>query len=214
MTRSSPPFLPPDGASLARAADCVRGGGLIAFPTETVYGLGADPHNPSAIDRLFDAKGREPAKAVLLLVSNPRELSALVTHVPPAASALMHIFWPGPLTLVFRARPGLSPELLGGGQTLGIRLSSASVVHGLLDRLGGPITGTSANLSGAPPARSASEVATHLGDRVDLILDGGPAQEERPSTVVDVSGREVLIAREGAIPSSQVWRALGVDAAE
>jgi L-threonylcarbamoyladenylate synthase len=156
-------------------------------------------------------KGREPAKAVLLLIPAPRVLPSLVEHVPLTARTLMDAFWPGPLTLVFRARPGLSPRLLGGGQTLGIRLSSSPIVSDLLDRLGGPITGTSANLSGAPPARTASEVASQLGDRVDLILDGGPTQEERPSTVVDVSGTEVLVPREGAIPSNKVWRALGVD---
>ena len=206
---SLPLVLPPDAVSLARAADCVRRGGLIAFPTETVYGLGADPHNPGAVDRLFDVKGRGPTKALLLLISGPRDLPPLVEHVPLSARALIDAFWPGPLTLVFRARPGLSPRLLGGGQTLGTRHSSAPVVRDLLDRLGGPITGTSANLSGNPPARSASEVVSQLGDRVDLILDGGPAQEERPSTVVDVSGEGVQVRRAGPISSSQVWHALG-----
>ena len=203
------PIVPTDDPGILRASGCVRTGGLIAFPTETVYGLGADPHNTDAVERLFDAKGRDPSKAILLLIPSPHSLSSLVAHVPAPARILMDAFWPGPLTLVFQAKPGLSPRLLGGGHTLGVRLSNAPLVRELLDHLGGPITGTSANRSGAPPARSASDAAGQLGDRIDLILDGGPAPDRRPSTVVDVSGEGVQVRRAGPISSSQVWHALG-----
>lgn len=203
------PILQADESGILQATERVRVGGLIAFPTETVYGLGADPNNADAIERLFEAKGRDPGKAVLLLIPGLRSLSSLVAHVPPSARVLMDAFWPGPLTLVFRARPGLSPRLLGGGQTLGIRVSNAPVVRELLSHLGGPLTGTSANRSGTPPTLSASEAASQLGGRVDLVLDGGPAPDVQPSTVVDVSSAEVRVRRAGPISASQVWRALG-----
>ena len=202
------PIVPADAAGIARAAERVCAGGVIVYPTETVYGLGADPFNVDALDRIFAIKGREAGKALLLLIRGQEDLDALTAEVSRAARDLMEAFWPGPLTLVFRAHPGLPERLTGGGSTVALRVSGAPAARALLSHIGGPVTSTSANRSGAPPALSASEAAAALGGRVDLILDGGPAADTRPSTLVDVSGGGADILREGRIAQEAVRRAL------
>jgi len=197
-----------DEAGIARAAERVCAGGVIVYPTETVYGIGADPFSPQALDRVFAIKGRDRAKAILILIRGAKDLASVVRDIPPAAGNLMQAFWPGPLTLVFRARPELPAALLGGGNTVAVRVSPSPIVCALLSRIGGPITSTSANPAAAPPARSAAEAAVSLGSLVDLILDGGPAQDGRPSTVVDVSAGKIEILRPGRISPQEIRRAL------
>ena len=177
----------PTPQNINQAAEIVKNGGLIAYPTETVYGLGVDPYNAEAIQKIFIAKGRAEDKGIILLIRGVNDLSTLVRAVSPTAQMLIDAFWPGPLTLVFRANPDLSPTLLGGRDTVALRHSSSPIATLLLTALGGPLTSTSANRSTEPPARSASEVQNALGEHLDLILDGGPSDSALPSTLVDVS---------------------------
>lgn len=192
-------ILSPIPTNVLRAVNVVKQGGLIAYPTETVYGLGADPFNPEAIDRIFAAKGREGKKGIILLIRGTNDLSTLVRFISPTAQTLIQAFWPGPLTLVFKAHPDLPATLLGGRKTIALRHSSSPITSDLLTSLGGPLTSTSANPSGEPPARSAAEVLNALGDHLDLILDGGPSANTIPSTLVDISTDRAMLLREGAI---------------
>ena len=185
--------------NINQAADMIKNGGLIAYPTETVYGLGADPYNAEAVEKIFTAKGRAENKGIILLIRGVDDLSALVRLVSPTAQILIEAFWPGPLTLVFRANRDLSPALLGGRDTIALRHSSSPIATELLTALGGPLTSTSANRSAEPPARSAVEVENALGEHLDLILDGGPSASTLPSTLVDVSTDHATLLREGAI---------------
>ena len=164
-----------------------------------MYGLGADPHNDEAVQKIFTAKGRAEDKGFILLIRGADDLAMLVRAVSPTAQILIEAFWPGPLTLVFRANPDLSPALLGGRDTIALRHSSSSIASQLLTVLGGPLTSTSANRSTEPPARSACEVENALGEHLDLILDGGPSASTLPSTLVDVSADRAILLREGAI---------------
>ena len=194
----------PTPQNINRAAEIVKNGGLIAYPTETVYGLGVDPYNAEAIQKIFIAKGRAEDKGIILLIRGADDLSTLVRAVSPTAQMLIEAFWPGPLTLVFRANPDLSPALLGGRDTVALRHSSSPIATQLLTSLGGPLTSTSANRSTEPPARSASEVQNALGEHLDLILDGGPSDSTLPSTLVDVSTDRAILLREGAIPARKL----------
>ncbi|MDE2831513.1 MAG: L-threonylcarbamoyladenylate synthase [Gemmatimonadota bacterium] len=194
----------PTPQNINQAANIIKNGGLIAYPTETVYGLGADPHNDEAVQKIFIAKGRAEDKGIILLIRGVDDLSTLVRTVPPTAQILIEAFWPGPLTLVFRANPDLSPALLGGRDTIALRHSSSSIASQLLTALGGPLTSTSANRSTEPPARSAYEVENALGEHLDLILDGGPSDTTLPSTLVDVSSDRTILLREGAIPAQKL----------
>ena len=202
------PVLTADEPGIVQSADRIRTGGVIVYPTETVYGLGADPFDRPAFERIFDLKGREAEKGLILLVRGRQDLDALAAHVPPAAEVLIDAFWPGPLTLVFPASPHLPEHLLGSTSSLALRMSDAPLAGALLHHVGGPVTSTSANRSGQPPVRSALEAADVLGRDVDLILDGGPSIDLRPSTIVDVSGSSPRILRPGRIPETEIRRVL------
>ncbi len=204
-------ILPADDPGIVRTADCIRSGGVVVYPTETVYGLGADPFNPVAFERIFSLKGRESEKGLILLIRGSQDLDALVADIPRAAEFLMDAFWPGPLTLVFPASPSLPDHLLGFTSTIALRVSDAHVASSLLQHAGGPITSTSANHSGLSPARSAQEAANALGGDVDLILDGGSAPDSRPSTLVDVSLPHPRILRPGRIAESKINRVLTLE---
>jgi L-threonylcarbamoyladenylate synthase len=200
----------PDPAVLQEAAAIIRSGGLVAFPTETVYGLGADCANRAAIRRIYEVKGRPERKPLLVLIADRSWLSCLTPSVPDRALGLMDAFWPGPLTLTFPAAPSVPRELLGDGTTIGIRLPGPSVAQALVRTVGGPVTAPSANRSGGPDPVSATAVRDDIGDRIDLILDGGAARQATPSTVVDLSGDAPRLIREGQVPFDailRVWRA-------
>lgn len=184
---------------LIQAARVVRDGGVIAFPTDTLYGLGASVQHEEALRRIYEIKGRDPSKPILLLVPDLDVLRTLVTEISGAAQRLMERFWPGPLTLIFEASEMVPHICLGGGTTIGIRLPDAPVARALLQELMEPVTASSANLSGDPEPVSAQQVADSLGDRVDLILDGGVCRNNRPSTLVDVSRSVPRLLREGRI---------------
>lgn len=190
------------GEAFARCAEVIKAGGVIAYPTDTFYGLGADPRNSRAVSKVFAIKGRMADQPILLLLSDRSEVAAWTSAITPAAERLMDRFWPGPLTLVFTARPDVSPELTGGTGTIGLRVPGSEVTRALLRLTGNALTGTSANRSGSPSPRTAEEVMHQLGDRVDLVLDGGVSAADRPSTIVDVTAEPPRIIRMGAVDVS------------
>jgi L-threonylcarbamoyladenylate synthase len=179
-------------------------GGLVALPTETFYALAAHPGQEAALTRLFQLKERSLEKPVLLLVAGPEMLSQVAREIPEAGARLMARFWPGPLTLILLARPGLPQLLTGGTGTIGVRQPRQAVTCRLVASLGFPVTGTSANRSGQPSLTGAADVAREFGDGVDLILDTGPCPGGRPSTIVDVTGEPPRLVRAGAVPSAQL----------
>jgi L-threonylcarbamoyladenylate synthase len=201
-------------AALSQAARVVRDGGVIAFPTETFYGLGVTPGDSGAVQRLFALKGRSPASSpILVLIRHRQDLESLTSEISPSAELLMKACWPGPLTIVFRASSRVPSVLTAGSGTIGIRLSAAPSLQRLLDAVGGPLTGTSANRSGALPAVTAEDVQVSLGVDVDLILDGGRTPGGFASTVVDTTVTPVRLIREGALSRSAVLSVLGTLAA-
>lgn len=194
----------PDARQIREAALLIRQGGVVAYPTESYYGLGVDPWSEDSVRHLFRVKKRQQDQPILLLVDTVFSLDRVVHHVSPSASRLMESFWPGGLTLVFRASDRVLPALTAGTGKIGIRLSSNPVAAALVRGVGGFLTGTSANLSGKPPCRAAQEVFQQLGESVDMILDGGLTGGESASTVVDVSEDQPRILREGMISREQL----------
>jgi L-threonylcarbamoyladenylate synthase len=182
--------------SIAKAAAVVKGGGLLVYPTDTVYGLGCDPFNEAAVGHLFSAKGRG-SKAVPVLCSSAEKASALV-KLNRRAVSLASEHWPGPLTIVAPLRREVPFQLNSGSGTLGVRVPALASCLELIDACGGWLTGTSANISGKPSSRSAAEAQSQLGAAVDLILEGGTL-EGKESTVVQVDGDEVTILRTGPV---------------
>lgn len=185
---------------LEAAARAVREGRIVAFPTETFYGLGVDIDDVAALGRLFALKGREGTRAVPVVIPSVELLTGLVEEVPEAAWALIRQFWPGPLTLVFEARAGISDLVTGGSGKIGIRVPGEPLTRRWLAMVGRPITATSANRSGAPSPTTADEVLEQLGEGVDLILDGGPTPGGLPSTVLDVTRTPFVVVRAGCLP--------------
>lgn len=194
------------GEAFARCAEVIKAGGVIAYPTDTFYGLGADPRNSRAVSSVFAIKGRSTDQPILLLLHDRSEVAAWASAITPSAERLMDRFWPGPLTLVFTARSDIFPELTGGTGTIGLRVPGSEVTRALLAQTGKALTGTSANRSGSASPRTAEEVMRELGDRVDLVLDGGVSAAERPSTVVDVTTEPPRIIRMGAVDVSDGLR--------
>jgi L-threonylcarbamoyladenylate synthase len=194
---------------IKQAAGVIRAGGLVAFPTETVYGLGADGLNESAVRRIFAAKGRPESKGLILHLSEPGQ-SEEVAEVSPLARRLMAAFFPGPLTLVLPARPVVPAVTTGGGSTVAVRMPDHAVARALIAAAGRPIAAPSANLSGAPPPRTAAEVLTGLDGRFDLLLDAGPTPLGTPSTLLDLTQDPPQVLRQGAVSVEEVEKVLGV----
>ena len=175
----------------------------MGFPTDTIYGLAADPRRPDAVERLYEAKGR-PAHLAIPLIAASLEQVERVGRLPELGRRLAEAFWPGPLTLVVSARPSVSARVRGGRATVAVRVPDHAVARALAGALGGSVTATSANRSGEPGARSAGAVVAALGPAVQLVLDGGAAAAETPSTIVDVSQETPTLIREGAVPWDRV----------
>lgn len=194
--------------SLAQIAEAVARGGVIAFRTDTFYGLGAHPFNAWAIQKLKELKDREEGKPILVLISDLKDLHRLISQSSAAFDSLAKHFWPGPLTIIGPAHPALPADLTAGKKTVGVRLPGDDKVRSLVRSCGGTLTATSANPSGAPPARTAAEVNGYFGERIELIVDDGAAKTDQPSTVVDVTSPEINLIREGVIPWSQIQAAL------
>jgi len=190
--------------AFSRCRDVVLAGGVIIYPTDTLYGLGADPKHPGAVRKLFAIKGRQADQPILLLIKDASEVRDWAAGITPGAEGLMKKYWPGPLTLVFKARAEVMAELTGGTGMIGLRVPGNALTRRLLAYLGTALTGTSANVSGGQSPRTAQEAAEAIGGMVDLVLDGGGAEGGHPSTVVDVSADEPKVIREGAIPSLEI----------
>jgi len=203
-----PRILPDGDAARADAVGLLRAGGIVAVPTDTVYGIAADMALPDAIERLFAAKRRPPEKAVAVLLADAAQAEALGV-VGPAARVLGERFWPGGLTLVLPVRPGtrLPRVLAGGAPTIGVRVPDHPAPRALAAVLG-PLPTTSANVSGERDARDAQEIAARLGDALALVIDGGPIHGGPASTVVDCTGERPMIRRVGAIAREEIARVL------
>ena len=200
-------FYPSQEDQIASAMAALREGGVVAFPTDTLYGLGACAYNEGAIEQIFAIKGRPPSMALPLLLAEVSQLGEVAAMVPEVAWTLAHRFLPGPLTLVLTKAPHIPDRVTGGGPTVAVRIPDHPVPRNLVRHLGAPITGTSANRSGAPPARTPQEVLAQLGESVSIIIDGGECPIGSPSTVVDCSQGVPRILREGAIPRATLEEA-------
>jgi len=185
------------------AATVIRSGGIVAFRTDTFYGLGVDPLNPVAVETIKGLKGREETKPILLLISDLAEIDRFIVHRSEIFDRVTNCFWPGPITLIGRARPDLPQGLTAGTGSIGVRLPDDESVRGLVRICGGAITATSANTSGNLPARTAKEVANYFPRGLDLIIDGGEVSVTEPSTVLDLSATPRLI-REGVIKQEAI----------
>jgi L-threonylcarbamoyladenylate synthase len=201
-------ILPQHLESYSAAASVIASGGVIAFRTDTFYGLGADPFNPDAVRRVRQLKGREGNKPILILVGDSDQVSRLIAVRSKAFDLLAERFWPGPLTLIGPARPEVPNEITAGTGTVGVRLADDDEVRALVRACGGALTATSANPSGDPPSGTAREVADYLHDGIDLIVDGGEVSATSPSTVVDLSDAEPRVVREGAISRADIMHVL------
>ena len=186
--------------ALEAAIGVLRGKGVVACPTDTLYGLGADAFCDEAVERVYAIKGRSRNVPLPLLVGSVEDLDQVATSIPNLAWELVKHFWPGPLTLILSKSPKVPYLVTGGGESVAVRMPRHEVPLGLVRGLGRPITGTSANPTGGPDPVTANDVRSLLGDRVDYILDGGPAPAGSPSTIVDLTGSKPRLVRHGALP--------------
>ncbi len=197
-----------DRASGDEAVRVLREGGLVCYPTDTVYGIGAAAGDDAAVRRLFAVKGRSLDKPLPLLLADAAD-AARVGEVTPLAKALASRFWPGAVTIVMRKAASYRSLALAGGDTVALRVPDHGLVRGIVRALGEPITGTSANRSGGRAPVSAAEVALQMGETVELIIDGGRSLTRLESTVIDITRDEPEIVREGAVGRGEVEEALG-----
>ncbi|HTK30526.1 MAG TPA: L-threonylcarbamoyladenylate synthase [Candidatus Saccharimonadaceae bacterium] len=187
----------PDDEALLAAAEAVLRGGVIAFPTDTLYGLGCSLFDESAVAMVARLKRRDPSLAVISLIPEPRQVYGLAQNVSDVAEQLVRKWWPGPLSLIFKAAAIVPVRVRGAGGTVALRCPKDTLCLKLLDRIGGPVVSSSANLSGQRPAETADEVIRVFGNQIDLILDGGPRVGGVASTLVDVSGARPRLLRLG-----------------
>ncbi|HSH82886.1 MAG TPA: L-threonylcarbamoyladenylate synthase [Herpetosiphonaceae bacterium] len=185
--------------ALEEALALLRAGAVIAFPTDTVYGVGAAGLNPAAIAQLYTVKARPLSQPIPLLLADPEDLGSVSAAVPSRAAALAARYWPGGLTLVVPAARHLPSILLAGGSTVAVRVPDHAWVRELIRRLGQPLAATSANLHGGPNPASAAMVLEQLGSNLPLVVDGGPTPGDIASTIVDVTGSRPVVLRQGAL---------------
>ena len=190
----------PDPAALARAAGVIRAGGIVAVPTDTLYGLAADPFSAEAVGRLFSIKDRALDRALPLIAADVTQIVAQLGELSPLARLLAERFWPGPLTLLVPAPDTMARDVSGGTGRVGVRVPAHAVARGLCRESGGVLTATSANISGRPATSDPEEVVASLGPHVDIVLDAGKTGGGLPSTIVDVSALEPRLVRRGVIP--------------
>ena len=196
-----------DGRALEEAITSLQHGGVIAFPTDTVYGIGASLDHPAALKRIYDLKGRSPDKPLPILVARVEMLDQLSPDVDERLVELAEQFWPGALTIVLPAAKHLPAEVKAPDNTIGVRLPNHSIPLTIAERAGGAIATTSANVSGEQAAHSAKEIQDAFGNAVDVILDGGFAPEQNSSTVIRVENGEIVVLREGVISAEDLNRA-------
>jgi len=193
--------------AISRALEVLHGGGLVAFPTDTVYGVGALAFDEAAVESIYHAKDRPVEKAIPILIGSPDDLEKVASDVPPIASKLAAHFWPGPLTLVIPKHPDL-PEVVSATPTVGVRVPDHPVARALLTAAG-PMAVTSANISGQASPQNAEEVVRQLNGRIALVLGGGETPGGVPSTVVNCLGTKPVILREGPISQKDIQFVLG-----
>lgn len=192
------------GRKVAEAVEVLNQGGIVAFPTETYYGLAVDPFNHAALARLFQLKKRTTSKPILTLVRDGNELPRLASEIPSRFIPLMNAFWPGPLTLVFKAHMDLPALLTGNTGSVGVRVSSHPVARLLTQAVEFPITATSANISGKKAAESAEEIYRQFGTDIDVVLDGGKTIGGAGSTIVGLEDNELKLIRPGVVPFERI----------
>jgi L-threonylcarbamoyladenylate synthase len=188
------------------AVKILRNGGVIAFPTDTVYGLGADAFNARAVERVYEIKNRPKNQQFPLLIADVKQMTTLAGQIPETAWFLARRFWPGGLTLVLSKKDSL-PAYLASGRTIAVRVPDHPICLAIIEGLGNPITGTSANASGRPAALTAEEVEQQLGGKIDLIVDGSKCPGGKESTIVDTTREPPIILRQGIIPSHDIDKA-------
>ena len=189
----------PERRTLDRAAEAVLRGGVIAFPTDTLYGLGCSLFDVSAVEMVARLKRRAASHAVISLIPDADQAWGLASDISPLAEKLIRAFWPGPLSIIFPASGLVPAAVQGAGGTIALRCPKDVLSHALLGRIGGPVVSSSANLSGQPPAESADDVVRYFGNQLDLILDGGARRGGLPSTLVDMTGPKAKLLRRGAL---------------
>lgn len=193
-----------DEAGVRRAADLLADGQIVAFPTETVYGLGACVDDEQAVAAIYEAKGRPPEKALLVHVASKAQGRAFVNDWPALADRLCEAFWPGPLTLILPRSDKVPDIVAAGGRTVGLRAPAHPAALALLEQLGRAIAAPSANRSGLPPPTDADAVLEQLDGRIAAVLDGGKTSVKRPSTILDLSRTPAAILREGSLPREEL----------
>ena len=198
----------PERSVVEYAASFIKRGRVIGIPTDTFYGLSADPFNLAAIERVFQIKGRPENRALPILVNSVEQAVSLARDVPDAFLTLASKFWPGALTLVVEATHRLPLKVTGNSGRVALRWADSRIATAVIEAAGGPITGTSANLSGRPSCSNADEIVQQLGSKLSLILDAGDTGGTLASTIVRIDGDEWSIVREGALPDTEIRRAL------
>ena len=207
ILKAEPPSYTPE--SITQAARILRDGGVAVFPTETVYGVGADIRCAESVGRVFALKKREPSQPLMAHCASPVQMLEYVAEVPEWVQPLVSRFWPGPLALIFRSSEKVPPVVTGGGQTIGIRMVGHPAARDLLEELGAPIAGTSANLHGEPATSLFAAVSPALLGQVDVALDAGLCGKDVPSTVLDVTQRPPRILRVGAVSVQAIEAVVG-----
>jgi L-threonylcarbamoyladenylate synthase len=198
----------PEHESIEYAAGFLKRGEVVAVPTDTFYGLSVDPFNLSSIEAVFRAKGRPETKALPILVNSVEQAITMVRDVPDVFLKLAHEFWPGAVTLVVTATSRLPLKVTGNTGRVALRWANSPIITALIEAAGGPITGTSANLSGFPSCSNAHQIVQQLGDSIPLILDAGDTGGSQASTIVRIDGDQWSIVREGKIPNSEIEKVL------
>lgn len=194
----------PETEIIRQAAEKIRSGGVVIFPTWCLYGIGVDAFNEDAVSEIFRIKKRRPENPLLILIRERADLERYVAEIPDEAVRIMDRFWPGRVTLIFRAKPDVPGILTAGTGKIGIRIPEHPVARSLISMLDNPITGTSANFSGEPGCSAVSEMDAALTDQCDMTLDSGRLKGGRGSTIVDVTVSPLIIIREGETPGNEI----------
>jgi len=200
--------LPANPAAIEEAVRIIRAGGIVAVPTDTLYGLAADPFSEAAVDRVFAVKGRPAERALPLIAADAAQIESCLAALPPVAQALAHAFWPGPLTLLIDAPATLAADVTGGTGRVGVRVPAHDVARAVCRACASVLTATSANITGEPAVDDPREVERTLGARIDLLIDAGKTNGGPPSTIVDVTGSAPRLVRAGAIAWNEVLACL------
>jgi L-threonylcarbamoyladenylate synthase len=199
----------PNVAAITAAVAALKNGDIVAYLTDTLYGLGGDARSTIAIGKIFSLKGRTAEKALPVIVGEKQMIKEYVEEIPAIAETLIEQFWPGPLTLIFKAAANVPPELIGHSGKIAIRLPAARLAAEISNRLGAPIIATSANYSGEVALNSAGKIAELFGEKIAVILDSGPPLHHQPSTIIDVTTQPPRLARAGAVPVTEIAKRIG-----